>query len=182
MSKSTYSHPAIINGLDPLVAKQVEHILGKSVLKYKSTDFGDDEKFLIGYNKGVEYSEFHFGAGESSIIRMIQKIENAPENSLVLIEEIENGLHPIAIARMVEYLIDVAQRKSIQTIFTSHSDYALLPLPSEAIWACIDGELHQGKLSVESLRAISGRIDKKLAIFVTLLIVSFCFKLASEFD
>lgn len=67
---------------------------------------------------------------------------------------------------MVEYLVDVADRKSVQAIFTTHSDYALSPLPNEAIWACIGGKLRQGKLSVEALRAVSGRIDKKLAVFV----------------
>lgn len=121
---------------------------------------------MVGHTSAHTYSEFHFGAGESSIIRMVTRIEQAPANSLILIEEIENGLHPIATRRMVEYLIDVAARKSIQTVFTTHSDYALSPLPSEAIWAAIDGKLKQGKLSVEALRAVSGRVDKKLAIFV----------------
>lgn len=124
------------------------------------------KKFFVGNNNGSRYSEFHFGAGESSIIRMVSEIENASDNSLVLIEEIENGLHPVATRRMVEYLIDVASRKSIQAVFTTHSDYALMPLPQEAIWACIDGRLRKGRLTVESLRAISGRVDKKLAIFV----------------
>jgi hypothetical protein len=116
-----------------------------------------------GFNK---FSEFHFGAGEASVIRMVSRIESADANSLILIEEIENGLHPVATMRMVEYLIDVASRKSIQAIFTTHSDYALVPLPSEAIWASINGRLKQGKLSVEALRAVSGRVDKKLAVFV----------------
>lgn len=162
---SKYKHKANLNKLPTEVAKQVEHILGKNVSNYQMTPY-NNENFLVGKNKENSYSEFHFGAGESSIIRMVNQIESAPDNSLILIEEIENGLHPLAISRMVEYLIDVADRKSIQVVFTTHSDYALLPLPKEAIWACIDGELHQGKLSVESLRAISGRIDKKLAIFV----------------
>jgi hypothetical protein len=97
---------------------------------------------------------------------MITEIEASEENSLILIEEVENGLHPVAAKRLVEYFLDVAQRKSCQVVFTTHSDYALDPLPSEAIWASIDGNLQQGKLSVETLRAVSGRIDKKLAIFV----------------
>lgn len=97
---------------------------------------------------------------------MITEIEKAPSNSLILIEEIENGLHPVATRRMVEYLIDVASRKSIQTVFTTHSDYALEPLPGEAIWACINGRLRQGKLNVEALRAVSGRVEKKAAVFV----------------
>lgn len=133
---------------------------------YRVTDYGSDDTFLIGRSGTNNFSEFHFGAGESSIIRMITRIEQAPQNSLILIEEIENGLHPVATRRMVEYLIDVADRRSIQTVFTTHSDYALLPLPGEAIWASINGKLKQGKLSVEALRAVSGRVDKKLAIFL----------------
>lgn len=92
-------------------------------------------------------------------------IEDLPDYSLVLIEEIENGLHPVATARMVEYLIEVAERKKIQSIFTTHSNDALLPLPPEGIWAAIGNKVSQGKLNIDSLRAITGQIDAKLAIF-----------------
>jgi predicted ATPase len=166
LMRSTYVHTQPLDSLDAEVARQVEHILGKSVADYRVTRYGMDDTFLVGRTGHNQFSEFHFGAGESSIIRMISDIERAPENSLLLIEEIENGLHPVAARRMVEYLIDVAARKSIQTVFTTHSDYALLPLPNEAIWASIDGKLRQGKLSVEALRAVAGRVDKKLAVFV----------------
>ena len=166
LMRSTYVHRLPLEPLSDDVATQVEHILGKSVADYRVTSFGSDDTFLVGRTGANNYSEFHFGAGESSIIRMITRIEQAPTNSLILIEEIENGLHPVATRRMVEYLIDVAERKSIQTIFTTHSDYALSPLPNEGIWASIDGKLRQGKLSVEALRAVAGRVDKKLAVFV----------------
>lgn len=166
LRNSGYIHDKDLQKLDVQVIKQVGHILGKDFSDYQLTPYGANEKFFVGQTGDTQYSEFHFGAGESSIIRMVYEIEQAPENSIILIEEIENGLHPVATTRMVEYLIDVAERKSVQTIFTTHSDYALLPLPNEAIWACVGGKLHQGKLSVESLRAISGRIDKDLVIFV----------------
>lgn len=166
LMRSTYVHKPPLEPLSDNVALQVEHILGRSVADYRVTRYGSGDRFLVGKTAGNQFSEFHFGAGESSIIRMITRIENAPENSLILIEEIENGLHPVATQRMVEYLIDVADRRSIQTIFTTHSDHALLPLPSEAIWASMSGRLQQGKLSVEALRAVAGRVDKKLAVFV----------------
>lgn len=166
LASPSYTHGNPITKLDPIVAKQVEHILGKSVEEFKVTDVGHNDAFFVGKSGGTFYSEFHFGAGESSIIRIVSEIEKAEANSLILIEEIENGLHPIATRRLVEYLINAAERKSIQTIFTTHSDYAIDPLPKEAIWACIDGRLHQGKLSVAALRAVSGRVDRKLAVFV----------------
>lgn len=120
----------------------------------------------VGGDGQVSYSEFNFGAGEASIIKMVAEVESLLGNTLILVEEIENGVHPLAVRRTVEYFVDVARRKNSQIIFTTHSDYALAPLPSEAIWAITDGRLQQGKLSVEVLRAVSGRIDKRLAIFV----------------
>jgi len=112
-----------------------------------------------------KYSEFNFGAGEASVLRLIHGIEQLPEQSLVLIEEIENGLHPLAVERLIEYLVATAIRKKIQVIFTTHSEYAVRPLPSEAIWSALDGRLIQGSLSVESLRALSGRVDKRIVVF-----------------
>lgn len=120
----------------------------------------------IGGDETCSYSEFNFGSGEASVIRMVADIESQPNESLILIEEVENGLHPIAVNRMVEYFIDVAKRKNLQIIFTTHSDYALKSLPPEAIWAAYDGKLQQGKLSIEVLRAVSGKIDKRIAVFV----------------
>ena len=152
--------------LSEAVQKQVARILGKDVSRFHRADINPKQQFYTGDDGINSYSEFHFGAGESSVIRMVQAIEAAPPNTLVLIEEIENGLHPVAIRRMVEYLVDVADRKSIQSIFTTHSEDALLPLPSEAIWSSIDGKVNQGRISIEALRAITGRIDEAMAIFV----------------
>jgi hypothetical protein len=166
LMRSSYQHSGAQRDLGQAVATQVEKILGKSVAKFHVTDIGTLDNFHIGSDGTNEYSEFHFGAGEASVIRMVSAIESAEENALILVEEIENGLHPVAIRRLVEYFVDVAQRRSAQVIFTTHSDYALDPLPPEAIWAACDGTVQQGKLSVETLRAVSGRVDTKVVIFV----------------
>lgn len=150
------------------VADAVEKILGKNIAEYSHirVDQHGRVSLLTGQTDGgTRYSEFHFGAGESSIIRMVMQIEAAEENSLVLIEEIENGLHPVATVRLVEYLIEAAKRKNIQAIFTTHSNDALLPLPPEAIWASMNGRVFQGKLDIASLRAITGQVDAALAVF-----------------
>jgi hypothetical protein len=166
LMKSSYHHQGTQRVLNEDVAGQVEKILGRSVRGFHVTDIGSSETFHIGGDGTVEYSEFHFGAGEASIIRMVAAIEATGDNALILVEEIENGLHPIATRRLVEYFMDVAERKSCQVIFTTHSDYALDPLPPEAIWASMDGQVQQGKLSVETLRAVSGRVDTAVVIFV----------------
>jgi len=158
-----------IEELSVLVREVVARILGKDLKGFRklSIDTNGRVFLLTGKTKdGYSYSEFHFGAGESSIIRMVSQIELACDQTLVLIEEIENGLHPVASVRMVEYLIDVADRKKIQTIFTTHSNDALKPLPSKAIWVATQDRIFQGKLDIQSLRAITGQIEAQLVIFV----------------
>lgn len=160
--------PDKVESLEPEIASAVSKILGKDVTGYQRLRIDDKGRITLLTGKtdgGIQYSEFHFGAGESSVIRMVIQIEGLPENSLVLIEEIENGLHPVATIRMVEYLIDVALRKKAQAIFTTHSNAALNPLPDKAIWVAVSSRCYQGKLDVMSLRAITGQVEAKLAIF-----------------
>lgn len=148
------------------VRQQAEKILGKDLSRFYSAAVTDVHTLYVGGDASNTYSEFHFGAGESSVLRMVALIEAAPENTLVLVEEIENGLHPVAVRRMVEYLVDVAERRSIQSIFTTHSEDAIIPLPSEAIWSASEGRVRQGRISIEALRALTGKIEERLAIFV----------------
>jgi predicted ATPase len=161
--------PDAIESISREVAQAVARVLDKDIsdFSFLRVDNRGRVTLLTGKtSSGDAYSEFHFGAGESSVIRMAIRLESMPENSLVLIEEIENGLHPVATIRMVEYLIDLAIRRKIQAIFTTHSNDALKPLPDKAIWATANGHLYQGKLDIASLRAISGQIDSQLVVFV----------------
>lgn len=157
------------SSFEKIVIESASKVLGKEISGYSKIDVGNDGRvsLLKGQTEDhVSYSEFHFGAGESSVIRVIMRMESLADNSLVLIEEIENGLHPVATQRMVEYLIDFCKRKKSQVIFTTHSNDALLPLPPKAIWAAINNTLFQGKLDIKSLRTITGQVDSSLAIFV----------------
>lgn len=155
--------------LSTSAAEHISRILGKNVSKYaivKHNANGGLTLFAGETQNGEAFSEFHFGAGESSIIKIVNSLEQIEKNSLVLIEEIENGLHPVAVQKLVEYLIDVAERKSAQIIFTTHSSQAISVLPADAVWAALDGHLQQGKLDIMSLRTIVGDIASQLTIFV----------------
>lgn len=169
-ASSTFAVPASqIAEFPSVLQAAVSRILGKDVKGFRQLklESNGEVTLLTGMTKtGIGYSEFHFGAGESSIIRMVAEIEAAGDQSLVLIEEIENGLHPVATVRLVEYLIEVADRKKVQVVFTTHSNEALQPLPSKAIWVATQDRIFQGKLDVGSLRAITGQIEQAAVVFV----------------
>jgi ABC-type multidrug transport system ATPase subunit len=169
-ASTTFKVPAgRIEDLAGPVKSAVEKILGKDISGFRRimVDKSGRVSLLSGSTPdGDQYSEFHFGAGESSVIRMVAAIEAAPEQALILVEEIENGLHPLATIRMVEYLIDAAKRKRIQAVFTTHSNDALLPLPSKAVWVATQDRIFQGKLDIQSLRAITGQVRSQVVVFV----------------
>jgi predicted ATPase len=144
-------------------------VLDKDISHYRivKSKYNQNYKMYIGstYSK-TDYSQFHFGAGEASVIETIDRIETAPNNSLVLIEELENGLHPVAVRLLVQYLQNAAKRKRLQVAFTTHSQEAINDLPPESIWASINKRTWNGDLSIESLRSITGSVPNTRAIYV----------------
>lgn len=80
----------------------------------------------------IEYSEANMGSGEARLYALVTRVESVPEKSLVLIEEPETALHPCAQFEMGKYLVDVAMRRHLQFILTTHSEYLLLALPQKS--------------------------------------------------
>jgi predicted ATPase len=161
--KSKSIQPSSQISLNEAEVKIIQRILGVEST-YLYYEFSGKNLFVANNNK-QSYSEFHFGAGESSIARLVYEIERLPNYALVLIEEIENGLHPSAIVRLIEYLFEVCERKKHQVIFTTHSNYAVQSLPNEAVWYCHSGKVSQGKVNIDALRVLIGDVERQLVIF-----------------
>jgi predicted ATPase len=58
---------------------------------------------------------------------------SAPEGTLFLIEEIENGMHPTRVHLLVELLEQFAASRNLQIIATTHSSQVLLSLSDKAL-------------------------------------------------
>jgi energy-coupling factor transporter ATP-binding protein EcfA2 len=86
---------------------------------------------LLGFDK-KEISQFHQGAGEDTTQDLLMALENIPEYSLLLIDEVEASLHPRAQRRLVNFLLWLARRKRVQIILTTHSSAIFEELPKEA--------------------------------------------------
>lgn len=77
----------------------------------------------------VEYSEANMGTGEARLYAMVTKLETMTPKSLVLLEEPETALHPSAQFELGKYLVNVAERRQLQIMLTTHSEYLMLALP-----------------------------------------------------
>ena len=80
---------------------------------------------------GTGYSEFHMSSGERSILRISKDISQL-ENALVLIDEVDTGLHPYTQQQTMLELQRAALRQNLQVIVASHSPVVLDSVPPDA--------------------------------------------------
>ena len=78
----------------------------------------------------AKYSEFHMSSGERSILR-ISKDLSLLDRALVLIDEIEAGLHPHAQQLLMLELQRLALRRKLQIVVATHSPVVLASVPPE---------------------------------------------------
>lgn len=75
------------------------------------------------------YSSFNMGAGEDVLVELLYLMQEAPDGSLVVIEEVELGLHPSAASKLAKVLQEVALKKKLQIVVSTHSEHFIDALP-----------------------------------------------------
>lgn len=88
-----------------------------------------DKQVGVLTHAGAEYSNFHQGAGEDSLLDLIALVSAAPDKSLIIIDEVEASLHPQAQRGLVTELLRLAFSKKLQIIVSTHSPFILEQLP-----------------------------------------------------
>lgn len=115
----------------------IAYILGKDYINIKS--IYHKLFFLGGYSVlfktklGTQYSEAFAGSGEMAVFRLVTEILNAPNYSLILLDEPEVSLHPGAQSRLRNFLLDQIIKKKHQIILTTHSPIIAGGMPNQAI-------------------------------------------------
>ncbi|MDX2249434.1 MAG: AAA family ATPase [Bacteroidia bacterium] len=77
-----------------------------------------------------QYSEFHMSAGERALLHISKEISQL-KNALILIDEVEAGLHPYTQQQFMLELQRLALRNDLQIVVTTHSPVILECVPVE---------------------------------------------------
>lgn len=72
------------------------------------------------------------GAGENALFEIFSIAHACGEGSLIVIDEIELGLHAEAQKRFIEKLKDICLKRKLQIIFTTHSEIVFGQVPEDA--------------------------------------------------
>lgn len=93
---------------------------------------GSKELLFVERDAGhVHYSEFHMSSGERSVLRLSLELSQL-RNALVLIDEVEAGLHPFTQQVLMLELQRLALRNQLQIVVATHSSVVLESVPVEA--------------------------------------------------
>ena len=119
-------------------------------------------------NAQTRYSEFHMSSGERTIVRISKDISRL-ENALVLIDEVDTGLHPYTQQQAMLELQRSALRQNLQIIVASHSPVVLDSVPPEGR-IFLDRDHETGQVRREPLyrdifqKALYGQSQDRLSV------------------
>ena len=94
--------------------------------QYNISFFNSNTNSFSYQNENNKYSSFNSASGEDALTRIITEIVSAPKTALILIEEIEVGLHPEYLRRLMDVIYNESITKSKQFIITTHSPLVTL--------------------------------------------------------
>lgn len=115
--------------LNPQYLKYLQKIMGR---KYSDVSSYNDVFSKCVQNKNCEYSCYNMGIGEKIICYILSVLQDADPLSLIIIDELEMGLHPEALSLLAEVMQEIVLEKKLQIFITSHSRDFLDALPREA--------------------------------------------------
>lgn len=113
---------------------KLSHVLGRdyNLARFAVSDVDTGRNVGLLTSNGAEISQYHQGAGEDATLDTFLVLEGLPNNSLLIIDEVEASLHPKAQRRLVRFLLWLCRQKKIQVILSTHSPYVLNELPKDA--------------------------------------------------
>ena len=89
--------------------------------------------YVIQDENGQYYSEKRFSTGELALLRLVDKLQNITDNSLILLDEAEMALHPRVQVNLIRYLNQIAREKSITVFVSTHSPAIIKSVEKEQI-------------------------------------------------
>jgi predicted ATPase len=83
--------------------------------------------------RSKEYDASLLSDGTLRVLAIAAAMLSAPEGSLVVIEEIDNGVHPSRAHHLLQQIQQIAQERSLRVLLSTHNPAMLDALPDSAV-------------------------------------------------
>ena len=176
MTSESDGHQAIVESLHQIVP-MVKNVrvrpakvprTEKRVISIDGNDFPFDEKReVVGHEiifdtqtiKGLP--AYAMSDGTLLALGLLTLLWSSPDAHLILLDDVEAGLHPLAQRQLMQVLNDFAKKHDRQIILTSHSPYIIDELPAEDVWV-----MATDKEGISRCNRLSKHPDKDRALEV----------------
>lgn len=119
------AEPTIISAMNTILGttkfNELKYVQVKSMKGRQVNLHRENKLYILKNSRGDKYSELSFSLGERLLLNALAFIESVTDNSLLLIDEIELALHPIAQVRFYQYLQEIVNSKKLTVIISTHS-------------------------------------------------------------
>lgn len=156
-------------GWEASVKSSVGKILGKTYTEFR---YLEHSKYNLPIVKcgPLTYSGFNMGAGENALFEIFSTIYSCGEGALLVIDEIELGLHSRAQRLFMDELKETCSRMKIQVICTTHSKEIFDCLPDDGRFfvESVAGttKIHNGISSQFAFSKLSGSNTSEVDVYV----------------
>jgi predicted ATP-dependent endonuclease of OLD family len=151
------------------LARYMTRVFGK---EYTGVSLRKLNKYrLYGCNRGANnYTGFNMGAGENAVLQLLHEIISAGNGALIVVDEIELGLHVRAQEQLMTVLKELCQLYCTQIICSSHSATIIGSVPPDGriLLRPKNGSIDilYGITPEMAMSELSGTLHAELSIFV----------------
>jgi len=172
VTRTSYAMIPIPGGIANIaqILQSAASVLGRQYDDYVKTACGSRKYKRVRTQGGSPYTSLSMGAGEQRLFTILERLYNLPVYSILLVDELDLTLHTTALNRLVDIMVDVANRRHIQILFTSHREELTkrTDINVRHIWTpagagqtfCLD------HTTPDCLFRLSGQMNRPLEIYV----------------
>lgn len=105
-----------------MIIQEASRIMGRQYVDFSKPKYASKSYKKVGLQVGTQYTSLSMGAGEQRLFTILDRLYSTPDNSLILIDELDLTLHTVALNRLVDTMVRLANNKNLQIVFTSHRE------------------------------------------------------------
>ena len=105
-----------------IIIQEASRIMGRQYVDFSKPKYASKSYKKVGLQVGTQYTSLSMGAGEQRLFTILDRLYSTPANSLILIDELDLTLHTVALNRLVDTMVRLANEKNLQIVFTSHRE------------------------------------------------------------
>ena len=166
--RSNFKEKALTDDEKQYLINSLTTIFGQGYSDIKLKEYKNCRLFYV--TNINQYTGYNMGAGENAVLTLLYEILTAGEGALIVVDEIELGIHVSAQKKLIEVLKGVCKKKHCQIVCSTHSQYILDSLPldgrvliqSSGVRTTITQEIS----SEFALSALSGQNQPEMSVFV----------------